>query len=404
MWWYVSKEKKLGPVPLDEVRILFQAGTIDADTLMWMEGMSEWEKFSQIEALKEIAQAVPPPVPKKTTPHITSFPFANRWRRFLARLFDVYWELMLVTYFLGMVIGKYSSGFLEWMFKPGSGLQWGIICLPVALLLDAVIYQVFGNTPGKAMLRVHVRGIDGSKLPFSEYFRRNLHLWTFGFALGFPLVNLFTMYSQSNRLERGAQASYDEKNGWRAWGLPTGLLRNVAFALSFFLLMGLIGVLKEQDRQVIAKVSESNSASEYAWENPLTKRQAKIAGIWNYENQTKDGEQSVFMFSEPTNHASVVFAMQKWKGSIRQYVDSFRKGTESNMRFGDGGLFHQLDGRDSWRGEGVLKTIDSENRISVTISRDGESFWRIVRIQVPPYEYSDAKLDTLMQDLWLTTK
>ena len=43
------------------------------------------------------------------------------------------------------------------MYDDGRSFNYGIVLcysLPLSLLLDAVIYKIFGNTPGKALLRV----------------------------------------------------------------------------------------------------------------------------------------------------------------------------------------------------------------------------------------------------------
>jgi hypothetical protein len=38
-WWYANKDKKSGPVPIDELKLLYQTGKINAQTMLWHEGM-----------------------------------------------------------------------------------------------------------------------------------------------------------------------------------------------------------------------------------------------------------------------------------------------------------------------------------------------------------------------------
>ncbi len=49
-WFYVQDRQKVGPVSKEEIRSLFEQGTIAGEDLVWTQGMSEWKPASQVQA------------------------------------------------------------------------------------------------------------------------------------------------------------------------------------------------------------------------------------------------------------------------------------------------------------------------------------------------------------------
>jgi hypothetical protein len=45
-WFYARGQERLGPVPAETIRQLLQARVIAADTLVWREGMADWQPLS----------------------------------------------------------------------------------------------------------------------------------------------------------------------------------------------------------------------------------------------------------------------------------------------------------------------------------------------------------------------
>jgi uncharacterized RDD family membrane protein YckC len=149
------------------------------------------------------------------------YPLATRWPRFFARIIDIWLEKSLVTFVVAYVLSIYLAGFIEWINAPGAEYIFGIICLPVALIVDAFIYKVFGNTIGKRLLGLKVTTLDGKPLSLIQYMHRNLSVLISGLAFGLPFINLFTLGRQFYRLREGRQASYDEATGFRVRSKPS---------------------------------------------------------------------------------------------------------------------------------------------------------------------------------------
>ena len=232
-WWYAKNQKKSGPVESDELMRFLQSGQINPKTLLWKEGMESWLPLDEIDELRRLRTAVPPPLPPRLDPDPLAFPLATRWPRFFARILDAWWEVPLVAYGIGVPLVHFSARFSEWINFPGADRIFPILCLPIALILDASVYRLVGNTPGKALLGLKVGMVNGNTLSFQQYLSRNFSMWAHGAAFGIPFVNLFTMAQQSARLGKHQQASYDEFTGYRVRAKPIGRARKIGFIFAF---------------------------------------------------------------------------------------------------------------------------------------------------------------------------
>jgi len=59
-WYYVSAGKQTGPVDDAQLEALARVGQIQMDTLVWREGMAEWQPFSTV---APPGMAAPAPAP-----------------------------------------------------------------------------------------------------------------------------------------------------------------------------------------------------------------------------------------------------------------------------------------------------------------------------------------------------
>jgi len=64
-WYYAVEQQQHGPVPEEQLRELLTQGAVAPDCLVWSDGMAQWQKASEIEAL---FPARPPPVPEPPPP------------------------------------------------------------------------------------------------------------------------------------------------------------------------------------------------------------------------------------------------------------------------------------------------------------------------------------------------
>jgi uncharacterized RDD family membrane protein YckC len=180
-------------------------------------------------------------LPSEVTIAPVIYPLATKWPRFFARTFDIWWENMIVAFALVFLLSRQSADFVEWINTDTNDITFGLLCLPISLILDAFFYYFIGNTPGKALLGLKVDTIEGKSLTFVQYLGRNFSMWLRGLALGFPLFNLVTMSNQASRLGKLQQTSYDEPNGYRVRAKPIVWASKLVFTLAYIILLVFIG-------------------------------------------------------------------------------------------------------------------------------------------------------------------
>lgn len=61
-WHYCRNGQQIGPIVLSELSKLIERGSIDEDTFVWQEGMSEWVKVRKHPYLVSTG-LIPPPLP-----------------------------------------------------------------------------------------------------------------------------------------------------------------------------------------------------------------------------------------------------------------------------------------------------------------------------------------------------
>jgi len=132
----------------------------------------------------------------------------NRWPRAFARMLDLAWEISLVVGLLTYFVNSASvdSGFGSPVFY-----LMLFVSLPIALLLDAIIAGLFGNTPFKAIIGVKAVTARGERLSLVKHIRRNIGVWTDGLGMGVLPMSLFTLTQQFKRVSGRREAIYDER-------------------------------------------------------------------------------------------------------------------------------------------------------------------------------------------------
>lgn len=402
VWWYLLGSTRTGPVSREELARLLKSRTIEESTLVWKKGFQSWTALSQVGELSDLSSGVPPPITADGISDISKYDVAGKWPRFFARMFDVWWETLAVSFVGGFILGQTSGSFVAWINQPGSGYLFAILCLPVALLLDAVVYQVAGGTPGKLMVGIRVVSQGGNPLSFGDYLSRNMSLWPSGLALGVPLVNLFVMAGQARRIDNGLLASYDEKPAYRVVAIKTSVLRKFIFCIAFFSLLVLMSALNSiGQKQEIESISAS-LAPDIHWINPVSGQTAAVKGVWQPSSDLTSDGLTVYMFNEVTDHVMVIMGVEHATGyELSDYVSLFTSSNRENMKFSDGGRYFVSSGRDAWAAEGTMRGSPS-SRLTVEIIGIGDSYWRLVTVQVAPYSYSDRMAEDLRQALRLT--
>jgi DNA-binding transcriptional MerR regulator len=113
----------------------------------------------------------------------------NPWRRFLARMFDVFMYELIWSAFLAFI----------WQINLTTRSNWGslldsFIAIALMLILEPLWLQMFGTTPGKAIFGLKIESADGRHLSYSEGLERTWNVIGSGMGYNIPVYNLIRLW------------------------------------------------------------------------------------------------------------------------------------------------------------------------------------------------------------------
>lgn len=169
--------------------------------------------------------------------------FASASHRAVARWFDVFLvSLPLILAVKALVAGlKYFIPVeMHAYMAIISQLVIIFIVTPGALVLDALIYSLFGNTLSKALLRIELYR-DGRRLDGNGYFRRNVSIWVWAYACGLGCINVFLQIIHCIMVSSSGATFYDQRLGVQVVCRPLDGGRTL-LAVVMFIALG-VGVM-----------------------------------------------------------------------------------------------------------------------------------------------------------------
>ncbi|MFV3130669.1 RDD family protein [Niveispirillum sp. KHB5.9] len=234
-WWYAYDGECYGPLTAERVGKLLMARELDGRDWMWRPGMAAWAPIGTLPdfapALREAGNSLngqkPEPVPPPDRfPDTEGARRAGPWSRYLATILDL--SLVNITLLLSLMLMGYWGKNLQ------IALSLNICVLPITLLLLGISVAATGTTPGKALLGLRLRQLDGRRPDIATLAQRQIQLWVQGFALGIPIIGLFFMYFAKKRVDRAWRTKWDG-----ACGLDVYQDRHDTARFSLVLLAGL---------------------------------------------------------------------------------------------------------------------------------------------------------------------
>jgi len=203
-WYYAEGNQQKGPVQEAELDQLFQSGQITGATLIWKEGMANWEAYSSVRSASAASAAGPglsegsvvcsqcgqifnandvirygdkavcagckPVFLQKlregSSLSASDMDYASFGIRFGAKFLD-----NIIMRVVGMAIGFAFGAAASSSGPDGIGAA-GVMALVVGMLLE-IAYRIFfigayGATPGKMACKIRVVNADGSKVSYGK--------------------------------------------------------------------------------------------------------------------------------------------------------------------------------------------------------------------------------------------
>jgi uncharacterized RDD family membrane protein YckC len=169
-------------------------------------------------------------------PTVSGVRLAGAWPRFWARMLDI----TAFSFILGIPLGRAMPGLFVTggPFVGGRGMHLlGFALLPFALMLEACASAAFGNSPGKMILGLGVRTLDGKRLSFGEVLVRNLRVYLAGLAIGLPLLNLVALRRNHEKVTKGELTWWDARMNTRTMDLRGSTARTWFGAIAYVALL-----------------------------------------------------------------------------------------------------------------------------------------------------------------------
>ena len=208
-WFYAEQGQQKGPIEEEALVGLVNAGVVRDDTLVWHEGLPNWQTYGAVRGMRMAAAAPAPGVQGHTpaqgaaaayVPHnyATVAPgvhYAGFWIRFLARLID---SILLNIALLVIRIPLGISMFTPMARRDPAAIMAMMGAVAVATLLSLLVtaaYEIYfisakGATLGKMALGIKVVRADGAPISMGLAAGRYFAQWLSAiiFMIGFIMA------------------------------------------------------------------------------------------------------------------------------------------------------------------------------------------------------------------------
>lgn len=152
------------------------------------------------------------------------------WRRFFARCLDV----LICTAIYDIIIGAiFRVNLLDRSFL--TGLVDIYLVFGILFLLEPLLLNRFGTTPGKWIFGISLQKTDGSHLSYGEGLFRACHVFWRGYGLQIPIYNLVRLYKSYSLCAEGGEMPWD--TGILYCVQPNRWYRTVGFLVSYGVIM-----------------------------------------------------------------------------------------------------------------------------------------------------------------------
>lgn len=314
-WWYHRDGVTTGPLSLRHVRGMILDKLLSDRDWVWSPGMTDWTQLRRVESFaRHLPQSVYPGTDDEAAPPDVALPDPGGWRpagpwsRLLAQCIDQYLTALIVGFIIGFTGLELSAGYGDKLDE----VLLGIALIPISLFLQALLLACIGTTPGKALLRLRLSRTDGTRPGLIRLIDRQSRLWVMGYAVGMPVLSLFTFYFAYKRVGRGQAAVWDAPLGLQVQQPGRQRGRFVAGLIVYGLLLLTIPagtylttyLVETQSQETEEEPAPPNPAQ--TWENPVTRRTAAVEAGWELEQEKLDSGGTVHWFWSQTDSGAAM--------------------------------------------------------------------------------------------------
>jgi len=169
-WYYAVGQQQQGPVTEEQLQALAKDGVVTGDTLVWRDGMGNWQPYRTVGGPAAITSPQPPATPGAAEPlaftPAAEVLYAGFWIRFCAKILDgIPIGILLVLAMVAM--GGFSRGKNEAALI---GVQFAIqmVAMVLSVLYNTIAIGGWGTTLGKKACGLKVIRADGGKVTYGR--------------------------------------------------------------------------------------------------------------------------------------------------------------------------------------------------------------------------------------------
>ncbi len=186
-------------------------GRFKGDELIWHVGVPEWvplKEAVEFESYWPITEQARLQAEAARLLARAELDRPRPWLRFWARVLDYLW----FTFVISLLLRPLLMGNMEAMMTDPvlRYVPWDTALLLFYIPLESWLLSTFGTTPGRALLRIQVRRLDGSLPSFRQAMARSFQVFLKGLALGLPVVYFLAMAWWRIRLLQKGVTTWDE--------------------------------------------------------------------------------------------------------------------------------------------------------------------------------------------------
>ncbi|MEH2608344.1 RDD family protein [Bradyrhizobium sp. AZCC 1693] len=218
-WYYAeASDRSYGPVTVEDLGRVLRAKANSVDFLVWCPGMAEWGKAGEQFALRRYFQ--PPPIPSYNHGAATGQLVIDRddrpilveeepsslhpWRRYFARMFDLYFFFLFFFFFLGIALPRLFDN-----SDKSLDALYAIFGTGAYAIFEGLCLNVFGSSLGKRLYGIKLTRSDKDGFTLAVSFKRSFAVWARGLGIGIPIVSLVTLIVAYRTLTQEKQTSWD---------------------------------------------------------------------------------------------------------------------------------------------------------------------------------------------------
>ena len=268
VWYYVLNGLVYGPASANEVYGRIVDGRLPPDVLVWTDGFPGWARASDYVIFgsegpdaADVMQADGMPAsdsrpqmmstddtvtyrysadPDTTAPgtYFSAIDGPHPWVRYFARIFDLYIFVSIIA----LVSGLLGLGGVLFSNAMLAGIVWTMEGIILWIPLESLWLWLCGTTPGKWLLGVSVRSVNGRKLSFGRACQRSALVATEGWVLGIPVLYLVGLIRGYKILNRTTSTPWDLEAGTTVhhrdlpvWGVLIYLAVGAAYVYLYYL-------------------------------------------------------------------------------------------------------------------------------------------------------------------------